>query len=160
MGLAFAGPAQVSELHLVSDIWPPFTNIEPHRSFALDLVNEALSRAGVKANTELKEFDEVIKGIREGRFDGSAALWFTEDRQEFLLYSAPYLQNRLILIGRKGTDVSMSSFAELKEMRIAVVGSYAYGSEVDDASDVNFIPGRNDQENLERNPSSRDLIRG
>ena len=148
--IPFTGTAQVTNLRLVSDIWPPFTNVAPSKSFTLDLVNEALSRAGINASTEIEEFDAVIKGIREGKFEGSAALWYSEDRKDFLIYSAPYLQNQLILVGRKGTDVSMTSFSDLKGKRVAVVGNYAYGSEVDDARDVDLVPGHNDQKNLER----------
>ena len=141
--------AQVSELKLASDKWPPFTNEQPHRAFALDLVNEALNRSGLKAETQILAFNEVIDGIRQKKFDGSAALWYTEDREKELLFSAPYLQNRLIVVGRKGADVSMKSFADLKGKKVAVVGSYAYGSDVED-TEVELIQGISDQQNLER----------
>jgi ABC-type amino acid transport substrate-binding protein len=150
LGITLAGTAQVTKLNLASDIWPPFTNIEPHRSLATDLVNEALGRVGITANTEVLEFEEVIQDIRQGKYDGSAALWYSQDREEFLLYSAPYLQNQLIVVGRKGADVSMTSFSDLNGKRVAVVGNYAYGTEVDDARDVVLVSGHNDQENLER----------
>jgi len=150
LGLSLTGIAQITELQLASDIWPPFTNKEPHRSFALDLVNEALGRTGITANTEILEFEDVMEEIRSKKFDGSAALWHSKDREEVLLYSVPYLQNQLIIIGRKGADVSMTSFAELNGKRVGVVGNYAYGSDVDDASNVILVPGDNDQQNLER----------
>ncbi len=150
LGVFIPGICQETKLNLASDIWPPFTNIEPHRSFATDLVNEALGRAGITANTEVLEFEEVIRDIQQGKYDGSAALWYSQDRDEFLLYSAPYLQNQLIVVGRKGADVSMTSFSDLKGKRVAVVGNYAYGTEVDDAGDVVLVSGHNDQENLER----------
>ncbi|GJM29417.1 MAG: hypothetical protein DHS20C17_20520 [Cyclobacteriaceae bacterium] len=142
--------AQVNQLNLASDIWPPFTNVEPHRSFATDLVEEALKRAGISSDTEILEFQEVMDGIRQGEFHGSAALWYSEDREQILLFSAPYLQNQLILVGLKGADVSMTSLAELTEKKVAVVGNYAYGSEVKDAMNVTFVKGKNDQQNLER----------
>lgn len=142
--------AQGPVLKLASDVWPPFTNEEPHRAFALDLVNEALNRSGIESETAIVEFKEVVDGIRQGNFDGSAALWYTEDREELLLFSAPYLQNRLIVVGRQGEDVSMTSFDDLKGKRVAVVGSYAYGSDVEDAGDVELIQGDSDQQNLER----------
>jgi len=146
----FPGNAQVTELNLASDVWPPFTNVEPHRAFASELVKESLGRAGIKSTTQILEFEDVIQGIRSGKYHGSAALWYNEERDEFLLFSAPYLQNRLIVVGRKGADVSMKSFADLAGMRVAVVGNYAYGSEVDQAWEVILVTGNNDQQNLER----------
>lgn len=142
--------AQVLELKLASDIWPPFTNEDPHRAFALDLVNEALNRSGVQPSTEIVTFDQVITGIANGTYDGSAALWYTKEREVLLLFSAPYLQNRLIVVGRKGADVSMTSFSDLNGKKVAVVGSYAYGTEVDQAAEVELVQGDTDQQNLER----------
>lgn len=142
--------AQVTELILASDVWPPFTNLEPHRAFASELVSESLNRAGIKSVTQILEFEEVIEGIRSGKYHGSAALWYSEDREEYLLFSAPYLQNRLIVVGRKGADVSMKSFSGLAGKKVAVVGNYAYGSDVEQASEVVLVTGTNDQQNLER----------
>ena len=142
--------AQTTELKLASDIWPPFTNVAPHRSFATDLVSEALSRSGIQITIEILEFEEVIEGIGAGNFHGSAALWYSKEREEILLFSAPYLQNQLILVGRKGADVNISSITELKGKRVSVVGTYEYGSEVDEATGVEFVAGHSDQENLER----------
>lgn len=134
---------------MASDVWPPFTNVDPQRAFALDLVQEALNRSGVKSETKIVEFEEVVKGIVDGSYHGSAALWYTKDREETLLFSAPYLQNRLILVGRKGVDVGMTSFSELNGKKVAVVGSYAYGAEVEQAEGVDLIQGKSDQQNLE-----------
>lgn len=149
LGIFIPAVCQETELQLASDIWPPFTNVEPHRSFATDLVNEALGRSGISGTTEILQFEEVIQDIREGKYQGSAALWHSDSREEFLIYSAPYLQNQLILVGRKGADVSMTSFTELKGKKVAVVGNYEYGSEVDEVTDVDLVAGHNDQANLE-----------
>ena len=142
--------AQEHEVQLASDIWPPFTNVEKEHAFALDLVKMALNRSAVHVDTEILEFDDVLDGIKERKYDGSAALWYTDERASFLVYSDPYLQNRLILVGKKGSDVSARSFAELTGKRVALVGNYAYGLSDADLKDVELIQGRNDQENLER----------
>lgn len=152
--LGFSGWSQSLEVRLASNVWPPFTNVAGEQAFALALVNEALQRAKIVTNTQILEFDEVIAGIRNGNFDGSAALWHNAEREEFMLFSDPYLENRLVLVGRKGSEVTATSFADLKGKRLAVVGSYAYGDELENAEDVQFIPGRNAQENLDR------LLRG
>ena len=87
----------------------------------LELVNTALERAGFKAETSIVEWRVAERGIRDGRFDGSAAMWRTDRRAKTLLFSEPYLENRLVLVGRTGADVSATDFAQLEAKTIAVV---------------------------------------
>ena len=98
----------------------------------------------------MQSFDDVIKSIKNGTYDGSAALWRTDERSEYLLYSAPYLENRLVLVGPKGSDVSATRMSDLKGKKVAVVGSYAYGAEVNDRSGVILIKTGSDQESLDK----------
>lgn len=142
--------AQDPSLKLASNVWPPFTNIQSEKAFALDLVREALARMDIKAEFIITDFEDVLNGIDEGSFDGSAALWESEQRRNKYHFSEPYLQNRLILVGRKGTDVSAESVSQLTGKRLGLVKNYAYGSEI--ASSRVFVPvfGSSDKENLER----------
>jgi polar amino acid transport system substrate-binding protein len=140
--------SQTSRLNLASDTWPPFTDVSTKHAFALDLVHEALARAKVQESTTIIDFQGVMNGILSKKFDGSAALWYSPEREKYLLFSKPYLENRLILVGKKGSDVSATSLSQLKGKRIAVVGSYAYGPlQVDN---INLVKGSSDQQNLER----------
>lgn len=147
---AIASRAQVQNLTLASDPWPPFTNVSEEQAFALDIVREGLNRSGITMQTEILQFEEVLSKIQDGTYDGSAALWKTDERSEYLLFSIPYLHNQLVLVGPKGADVSAEAINELRGKRIAIVGTYAYGEEVINEENVSFIAGRNDQENLEK----------
>ena len=147
--ISFAAFTQTTELKLVSDIWPPFTNVEGEKAFAMDLVKEALARVDIKTTIQIQEFNDVIKNIDAGIFDGSAALWHSEEREKKYLYSEAYLQNQLILVGKKGSVVSASSFADFDGKSIGVVEDYAYGMEIN-SDKVMLISGLNDQQNLER----------
>lgn len=149
LGLCITTYSQNSDLKLASDIWPPFTDVESEKAFALDLVKEALARIDIKVDYEIVEFDDVIKRIDDGIYDGSAALWMSEERSEKYIFSEPYLQNQLILIGRKGSDVSAKSFDDINGKRIAVVEDYDYGAEID-PDKVQLVTGESDQQNLER----------
>ena len=138
------------ELRLASDMWPPFTNTADQSRLAIDLVHEALDRADIKATTSIVEFGSVILGLQDGSFDGSGALWRSPGRETFLLFSEPYLENRLVLVGRAGSDVSAVRLSDLKGKKVAVVGTYAYGETVKNASEPQFVNGQNDQENLQK----------
>ncbi len=148
--LSIQGSSQTTELKLASDIWPPFTNIESKKTFATDLVTEALNRIGINTKIEIVVFGDILKGIDSGDFDGSAALWINDERKRNYLFSNPYLHNQLILVGKKGCNVSASSFSELSGKRIGVIEHYAYGIDESDVKKINFVRSSSDQQNLER----------
>jgi polar amino acid transport system substrate-binding protein len=135
-------------LHLGSTSWVPFTAEQGQPRVASYVVERALERAGYKTDTTIVADGALTPALREGRFDGSDALWESDDRQEFLVYSDPYLENRLLLVGRKGTDVSATSFAALAGKKIAIVEGYAYGRELESAKEPVFVRVKSAQENL------------
>ena len=142
------GSAQEHQLKLAADVWPPFTNQEGEKSILSDLVSEALSRIDVGSTLEITEFTEVLDKMETGAYDGSPALWISKERQEKYLFSKPYLKNQLILVGRKGSDVSASSFDDLKGKKIGVVDNYAYG-DFGSKNEIIVLPDVSNQKNLE-----------
>ena len=103
--------AQGRQLQLVSTAWSPFTNAPGQARFALDLVSVALERVGITAETVIVDEAKLTPSLLSGEFDGSAALWKDAERERALIYSQLYLENRLILVGRQGNDVSATSLA-------------------------------------------------
>jgi polar amino acid transport system substrate-binding protein len=142
------GLAQTTELKLGSDVWPPFTNVDGEKSFALDLVKEALNRINIQTTIEIRGFNDIISSIDDGELDGSAALWLNEERKGKYIFSKPYLNNQLILVGRKGSTVKNITYADLGGKRVGIVENYAYG-EAENAN-VILVEGTSDQKNLER----------
>ncbi len=142
--------AQNQKLNLASDVWPPFTNTEKGKSVALDLVKIALERVNVDTKFTITDFKTVIAGIDNNTYDGSAALWYSEEREKTLIFSEPYLQNELVLVALKGVDVSIETVAELAGKKIGIIKGYAYGSRLLDAPNLELIFSENDQDNLEK----------
>jgi polar amino acid transport system substrate-binding protein len=138
--------AQQRELKLVSTIWPPFTGEPGSARLALDLVEHALGRIDIKASITHVENDKYTPALLNGPYDGSGAAWRDTQREAVLLYSEPYLENRLVLVGRRGSNVAATSFAALKGKRIAIVEGYAYG-EVDSLGPV-FIRSRSEENSI------------
>ena len=122
-----AATAQQRELRLVSTIWPPFTNQPGQARFALDLVEAAFERMGVTTITAFVDNAQFTPALVDGPFDGSPAAWRDRQREQAMLFSDAYLENRLVLVGRRGTDVSAKALTVLKGRRVAVVEGYAYG---------------------------------
>jgi len=142
------GFSQTTQLGLVNDVWPPFTNTPGETAVAMEIVKTALNRDAIAVKERVLDFEMVTKGLEAGSFQGSPALWKTEKREKYLLYSKPILHNQLILVGLKGADVSATSMADLKGKRVGLVEGYAYGEEIENAEGVIFSKGKNDQANV------------
>ena len=87
--------AQGRQLQLVSTAWSPFTNAPEHARFALDLVGVALERVGIIAQTVIVDEGTLTPLLLSDEFDRSAALSRDTERERALIYSQPYLENRL-----------------------------------------------------------------
>jgi polar amino acid transport system substrate-binding protein len=139
--------AQAPPLTLVSTVWAPFTNEAGQPRFALDLVEAALGRIKRSAKTTIVPPAQFTTALLSGKFDGSAAAWKDAERERELIFSAPYLENRLVLVGRYGADVSAKSLADLKGRRVAIVEGYAYGDAVEQ-SGAAFVRAASEEECL------------
>ena len=135
-------------LRLVSTPWSPFTNAPGKPRFALDLVGEAFRRAGLGAETIIVDEARFASALLGGEFDGSAAVWKYSEREPVLAYSQPYLWNRLILVGRKGSDVSAASLDDLAGKRIALVAGYVYGEEVETTEGLIIVGSTGEEDSV------------
>ena len=142
--------AQDRQLQLVSTAWSPFTNAPGEARFALELVGAALERAGVVAETVIVDEARLTPALLSGEFDGSAALWRDTERERALIYSQPYLENRLILVGRQSSDVSATALADLAGKRIALVAGYAYGEAVETTDGPIFVVASSREDSVAR----------
>jgi polar amino acid transport system substrate-binding protein len=146
---ANAEPALL-KLRLASSSWPPWVDMENQPRVALEIVSTALARAGYIAIHDIAPLGDLLRSLRSGggAYDGSAALWRSEEREQFLLYSESYLENRMVLVGRRDSDVSAKWFSQLKGKKIGVVKDYAYGPELDGATEPVFVRGESTEANL------------
>ena len=142
---AWVGAAQTRPLRLFSTAWPPFTNEVGQPRFALDLVEAAFARFNQPSTTTIVPPGQFTTTLLAGEYDGSAAAWRDAERERVLLYSDPYLENRLVLVGRKGADVSATALSALAGRRIALVEGYSYGPEVDNSGPT-FVRARSEED--------------
>jgi polar amino acid transport system substrate-binding protein len=136
-------------LTLVSTAWTPFTNDPGRPRFALDLIEAALGRFGMTAKTTIVSPAEFTRSLLQGGFDGSGAAWKDAERERSLIFSEPYLENRLILVGRRGADVSAGTLGDLKGKRIAIVEGYSYGEAIEKAGPV-IVRSSGEEDSLAR----------
>lgn len=130
---------QLKPLHLAARRWPPWTDTSQREHLAIDLVDRALERAGYRARVQIVASDTLQEALKLGSFDGSPAMWRGVDREQYLLFSDAYLENRLVLIALKETPLTATSFTELAGKTIAIIESYSYGPELEQATGPTFL---------------------
>ena len=142
--------ARPPALHLGSTPWSPFTNAPGQPRYATDLVEAALRRLGISAETAVVPEGTLTSALLEGRFDGSPALWRDPEREAKLVYSKPYLENRLVLVARRGDDVSAPALPALAGKRIALVDGYAYGDALQVPRGPTYVAASTVEQSLEK----------
>ena len=148
-------PPEKPALHLGSTPWTPFTNEAGKPRFAIDLVQAALKRMGITVETTVVPEGTLTAALLDGKFDGSPALWRDKDREDKLIYSKPYLENRLVLVARKGFDVSAPALPALAGRRIALVDGYAYGDALKVPKGPAYVTASSVEESLQMVLDSR-----
>jgi ABC-type amino acid transport substrate-binding protein len=141
--VAFFLPQALADqtLSLGNDAWPPFIIEGQEQGSSEKLVCEALDRAGWTCAIEVDDWDKVLEDTKEGLLDGIAAAWRSPEREQFLLFSDPYLTNRIVPVVTKDNPIRPQSIDDLTDKRVAMVPGYAYGDELQNASSsFNVVP--------------------
>ena len=116
---------------LSNNAWPPFIIEGDKQGTSEKIVCQALERSGWTCAVEVKMWETVLSEARDGAIDGIAAAWRNPGREEYLLFSEPYLTNRIIPILNRDNPVEVTKATDLVGLRVAMVTDYAYGDEID-----------------------------
>ncbi|MGD8885111.1 MAG: transporter substrate-binding domain-containing protein [Gammaproteobacteria bacterium] len=139
-----------AELKLVADEWPPFTSAQQGQRIAVDLVQTALQNAAVDTKVKILPWQEVLSGIKADKYDAIVAAWKTPEREQYLLFSRAYLENRIDLIGRQDNKIRFDNIEQLKGKKVGVVSGYAYGNEITNNKDIIQVPGATVADNIKK----------
>ena len=136
-------------LVLANDPWPPFILEGEEQGTAEMLVCQALERAGWSCTVKVDDWESVLSDARIGAIDGIAAAWKDPDRESYMLFSEPYLTNRIVPAINSKTAVTVTSMSDLHGRRVALVTDYAYGDEIaSEVSNFEVINAKNSREAL------------
>jgi polar amino acid transport system substrate-binding protein len=142
--------AAADSLILGNDDWPPFIIEGAEQGTSEKLVCQALERAGRGCEIRVDDWERVLNGTRRGTYDGIAAVWWTKEREDYLLFSQPYLTNRIVPVVLRDGGFRPRSLQELAGRHVALVPGYAYGEEIDNAlRTFQVVPVRSSGEAIE-----------
>ena len=107
------------------------------------------AESGSTAKTTIVDAAQFTSSLLAPAFDGSAAAWKDPERERVLIFSQPYLENRLVLVGRRGADVSARTLADLAGKRVAIVEGYSYGDSIESGGPI-FVRSASEEDSLAR----------
>ncbi len=132
IALCLLSPIHAQEtLVLSNDVWPPFIIDGAEQGTAEKIVCQALDRAGWECLVEVRDWETVLAQVKEGEIDGIAAAWRNPERETYLLFSQPYLTNRIVPVMNTNKPVHIQAAGDLVGLRIAMVTDFAYGDEIE-----------------------------
>ena len=151
MGSFFAPIGFAQTINMVSSQWSPYVDDSMQdRGLAVELVTKALERKGYKSTLSIDSWQRALEGVRLGVFDASCAIWKTADREQDLLYSEPYLENKISFIKKKSLRLNYQRLGDLRGYMIGVVRDYAYGDEFTQSRNLIKIPANHIVQNLQK----------
>lgn len=127
--LALDVVAQEATLQLGNEAWPPFVLEGDEQGTAEAIVCQALAQAGFGCELNYGAWENMLGEAEAGELDGIAAIWFTPERGRSLVFSSPYLTNRLVPVTVAGGP-SIRQVSDLADRRVALESGVAYGDEL------------------------------
>jgi len=103
--------------------------------YEIELVNALCEEMNAKCEVISQDWDGLIPGLNAQKFDAAiAGMSITPERKEVVDFSDPYFHSGIILIGKKGDDISVDELADqpIASQRSTVSSQYLQ-NEHDDA---------------------------
>lgn len=126
---AWAGPAWPREaLTLAATEFPPYTGEGLlGGGFLTRAIAMALERSGYVARTSFFPWSRALQLTQTGQVDGISAIWRTVEREQWLAFSDPIVNNELgfYALAERGPLLSKLSDIKRRKLKVGVVRGYA-----------------------------------
>jgi polar amino acid transport system substrate-binding protein len=124
-------------IRLTTGKWQPFTSKSaPHYGVALHIVTEAFALVGVEVEYGFFPWKRAMKLARDGKWDGSAVWWDTEERRADFFYSDPIALGTNSFFHLRSYQFDWQGFESLTDLRVGGTSEYSYGTEFDAAEEA------------------------
>jgi len=138
-------------LRMVSNQWPPYVDSSlAEQGLAIEIVTKALQKKGYQPTLTIDNWPRALEGVAIGVFDATCAIWKTPEREQDLLFSEPYLKNKISFLKKKGLSIDYQQLSDLKGFIIGVLRSYAYNDEFTQSHGLMKVPENYVIQNLQK----------
>ncbi|KZN34338.1 hypothetical protein N480_22300 [Pseudoalteromonas luteoviolacea S2607] len=124
-------------LRIVTLEYPPYQYLEGNmpKGIGVEIVTEVFKRLKQPINIEFLPWGRAIRELQSGQADGIFTIYFSEKRQQTMLYSEQVLiMQSVSIFTRKDSGIRLAgNIRELSELRVGLVRNVSYGTEIDTA---------------------------
>lgn len=107
--------------------WPPMDYIDEsgeHQGLISDYIKLFEQELGIEfQKTNFKDWNDLLVGLKNSDADFVGAIHKTKEREEYLLFSEPYVKSPLVIVVKNNRSINTKS--EINKMRLAIVKGYA-----------------------------------
>lgn len=103
----------------VGNTYPPFFNLDKNgawQGLSIELAEVLLAEAGLKAVYKPLPFPRALAYLREGQLDMMLNLTVTEERNEFSYFIGPQLDEVVVLVVKRESDLEIASLDDFKKL--------------------------------------------
>ncbi len=119
-------------LTLATDPFEPFYGPNlPNRGYLTEIVIEAFKIEGIEVDIEFVPWKRAFELAQNGYYDGLLGAFYTEEREQYFVYTNPVALNRVALFSKKDMKITYKTLDQLSKYRIGVVRDYSYSEEFD-----------------------------
>ncbi|MEP1470937.1 MAG: transporter substrate-binding domain-containing protein [Halieaceae bacterium] len=127
-------------IKLMANTSPPYADAKlPEEGLALELVKHVFSRTSYSPDITIENWSRAIEGAELGVYDGLASVWFTEERNENLQFSEPYISSKLIIVKLRARRGGLRNLQDLAGRRLGVRSDYAYGIDFESIPNLTLV---------------------
>lgn len=120
------------KIHLAGDPWPPYHSIDPSKKqIASNILLAVYKKAGIDAVVDFYPWARSQSKVKKGDLDGLALVWYTKERDKYVLYTKPFLITEIVIVKRKQDPVKYEDKKDLYGRRIGTLTGYGYYDLID-----------------------------
>lgn len=130
--LAILGSSSIyaEKITAAADPWPPFSDPSlKNNGIISEIATAAYATQGYEVEVVFVPWARAVAGVKNASFDLLLGAWRTSEREAFMMYSNPYLNNSIKFIKKKGNDFTYAGLNSLSGKSVGVIRGYGYGDD-------------------------------
>jgi polar amino acid transport system substrate-binding protein len=131
-----------------SDTWQPYI-FEDGSGLVTDIIFAVFKEQKIISEFQIMPFSRALRAVNKGDIDAVAALWWSAQRSEDILFSDPYFYNELLLVKKAGKSAEFKGLSGLENSSISIIRGYAYERDLKAIQGIKLVTLNNLQSALQ-----------